>query len=269
MTPALASFALACSVCLAAPAASQPEPVSERGSDITVTGERSEPQRPRATTGSRIARSERPAPFATIATETGVAGLVPGSQADPFAGFTRTVTEVSCRSDDERVSADAACRLAAIQRLIAAQSFDEARSAIDRLAASEAATDLERYLAAGFLYRIGLATGEAADREDALRMLVASEAAPAAERSAAYRTLVSIALRRGDKAAARELLERIVATAPEDSRSRANLASLYAETGRAQEAAALVREAIAIARRRGEPVPAEWLSFASSEPQQR
>lgn len=232
-------------------------------SSITVTGAR-EQRRREATTGSRLPRREPLVRFMAVATETGVAGLTPGSGMDPFAGGTRNVTERACRSDDARLSQEAACRFVPIQHFMNSGSFEEARAAIDRLVTSESVTDEERYLAAGYLYRIAVATREDVDREDALRMMIGTTSMAAGDRIVAYRTLISIALRRNDRPAAIDLLEHLVQISPDDARSRANLASLYAESGRSSDAARLVRDAIAVARRKGEPVPAEWLNFASS-----
>jgi hypothetical protein len=232
---------------------------------ITVTG--TAPERALTTsTGSRIGRRDDPAPFRTVATGTGVAGLTPGSGMDPFAGGTRTITERACRSDDPRIPAAAACRLLPIQQLLASGAFEEARSALDRFASAETATDDERYVAATLQYRIAVATGEPLDREDALRAMLATAAMPAAERPAALRSLISMAIARGDDAGTEALLEQLLLLAPDDARNLANLASLRARAGRQAEAARLIGRAIEIARRRGEPVPAEWLGFASSEP---
>jgi Flp pilus assembly protein TadD len=80
----------------------------------------------------------------------------------------------------------------------------------------------------------------------------------------ALRTLVARVLRRGDRAGAASLLTELLALVPGDARSLINLAALRAEAGDRAEASALVARAIEIARRRGEAVPAEWLSFASA-----
>jgi hypothetical protein len=266
---------LGCSVVFTAAAAraQSDAPASAEAADpgapvITVTGTAPE-RRSTTTTGSRIGRRDVPAPFPTVATSTGVAGLTPGSGMDPFAGGTRTITETACRSDDRRISAEAACRLLPIQRLLASGSFEEARSALDRLASADAATDEERYIAATLQYRMAVATGEPLDREDALRAMLATAAMPAADRPAALRSLISIAIARGDDAGTEALLEQLLLLAPEDTRNLANLASLRARAGRQAEAASLIGRAIDIARRRGEPVPSEWLGFASSEPPAR
>jgi hypothetical protein len=230
--------------------------------DIDVVGTRPAPAAAPSVTGSRIAR-EPTLQFRTVAS-TNVAGLTPESGMDPFAGGTRIVVESLCRSDNPRLSEGAACRLVPIQRLIATGAHDEALSALDRFAASETATAEEKYVAAALQYRIAEARGESADREEALRAMLATAAMPAASRPAALRTLVSLALRRGDSVAAGALLAELLSIAPEDTRSLVNLAAIRAEAGERGEAATLVGRAIEIARRRGEPVPAEWLSFAAA-----
>jgi hypothetical protein len=232
-------------------------------SPVTVTGTRAETREP-APTGSRIARQEPLVPFPTVATTTGVAGLTPGSGMDPFAGGTRTLRSVECRGENRRLSQATLCRLADIHRLIGTGAFDEARAALDRLASGQGATDEERYIAAGLQYRIAAAAGEAGDREDALRAMLATAAMPTADRLPARRTLVALALRRGDSVAAESLIRELLAEAPEDTRALVNLAGLINAAGRTGEAEALVREAIAIARRRGEDVPADWVAFATA-----
>jgi hypothetical protein len=234
-----------------------------QGSEITVTGQRPVAEPPSAPpVGSRIAR-EPLMRFGTISSGN-VAGFVPGSGMDPFAGATKNVSTRHCRSDNRRLSEQAACRLVPIVRAFNSGSHDEARNAIERLYASEAATDEERYIAAGFLYRIAVAAGDDLDRDEALRMMIATNVMPEAERLLAYRALVSWALRRNDREAAAGLLEQLVPLAPQDTRSRVNLAALYAERGRVAEASALVRTAIGIAQARGEPVPTEWVNFLAS-----
>ncbi|MBX3561551.1 MAG: tetratricopeptide repeat protein [Sphingomonas sp.] len=258
-------FAAALALGGLAPAAGQADvpPVEEPGEDaITVTGARDEPVRTDAT-GSRILRNDEGIGFLNVATRTGVAGLVPGSGMDPFAGGTRVIREISCRADDPRMSPDAACRLHAVQQLLAAGAHDEARSALDRFLASEDVADEERYIAAGLWYRLGELTGDPLDREDALLAMLRTAAMPGEERVAALRTLAALALRRDRRLDAAGYFEQVLPLARDDARSRANLAGIYAELGRAEEAAGLVAEAIAIVRARGEPVPDEWLAFAA------
>jgi hypothetical protein len=185
---------------------------------------------------------------------------------DPGAGGTRFVSEIRCRSDDPRLSEAAACRLAPIQRLIGAGQWEAARAALHRFADDPGISDGERYIAARLQYTIAAADAQDEDRAEALRAMLATAAMPAAERLQALRTLVSLALRGGDSEGAAALIEELLLLAPEDTRSLVNLASLRAGAGRGEEAAALVRRAIGIAERRGEAVPAEWLSFAAAPP---
>ncbi|HZF95282.1 MAG TPA: hypothetical protein VEZ20_10485 [Allosphingosinicella sp.] len=261
---------LACSAVLAVPPAraqgAEPPPEAPVAADpdIEVTGAR--PDRPDVppATGSRIAR-EPLLTFGTIAS-TGVAGLTPGSGMDPFAGGTRMVSETLCRSDNARLSSGAACRLFPIQQRMTAGDLEGARNALDRFESDATASDEEKYVAAALRYQIAAAAGVPLDREDALRAMLATAAMPAAARAPALRTLVSLALRRGDRAAAAGSLAELLALVPEDTRSLVNLAALRAEAGERAEAAALIGRAIEILRARGEPVPAEWLSFAAAAP---
>ncbi|HEY0011710.1 MAG TPA: hypothetical protein VGB79_02535 [Allosphingosinicella sp.] len=268
MTSTALAALLACTAVFAAPAAQAqssdvPAPGSAAADEIIdVLGTR--PDRPDVPPplGSRIAR-EPTVTFGTIASSN-VAGFTPDSGMDPFAGGTRMVSETICRSDNPRLSAGAACRLLPVQRLMAARDLEGARAALDRFASDPTATDEEKYVAAALQYQIAAAAGEPGDREDALRAMLATEAMPAETRAPALRTLVSLALLRGDRSGSAGLLAALLALVPEDTRSLVNLAALRAEAGESTEAAALVGRAIEIARRRGEAIPAEWLSFAST-----
>lgn len=239
-----------------------PDGTPEETEDIEVVGAR--PERPTAVppVGSRVAGAPV-AGFGTVASSN-VAGLDPGSGMDPFAGGSKMISEVSCRSDNPRLSAGAACRLLPIQRLIAAGDLEGARAAIDRFASDPLATDEERYVAGALQYRVAVLAGEADDREDALKAMLATEAMPAMSRPPALRTLVAMALRRGDRIAAGAHLVDLLALVPDDTRSLVNLAGIRAEAGDGSGARTLVDRAIEIARSRGEPIPAEWSSFASA-----
>ncbi|HEX8216491.1 MAG TPA: hypothetical protein VF577_03410 [Allosphingosinicella sp.] len=258
-------FGLAVPLLMAGAAAGAQQPATAAPeSDIRVVGAREEPTAAVVTTGSRIPARSGSGPFPGIASATGVAGLTPGSGMDPSSQFTRTIVEAHCRSDDARLSEAAACRLVPIQRMLASGDHEGARAALDRFAFAEGTSDDERYIAARLSYTIAVATGEASDREDALRAMLATAAMPTAERPAALRTLISLALARGDEAGAAALIEQLLLVVPEDTRSLINLASLRSRAGRQAEAATLVEQAIALTRGRGEPIPREWLAFASS-----
>lgn len=232
--------------------------------DIIVTGTADDPTV--IPTGSRINRDDSGTIFQGIATRTGVQGLTPGSGMDPFAGMTSYTSETACRSSDPSLSADAACQLFDIQQKLVDGEAEAARTALHRFMDSGDVSDQERYVAAGLWYQLGQMTGEDMDREDALLAMLGSDAMPVENRQAALRTLVSISLRRDDSASAISLLERLLPLAPSDARSRANLAALYSQIGRNEEAVRLTREAITLARSRGEPVPADWLAFAAHGP---
>lgn len=217
-----------------------------------------------APTGSRVPRAEAPVGYSSVSTGTGVGGLTPGSGMDPFAGPMRNVTETSCISDDPSLSADSACRLAPIQRLVAGRAWGEARR--DRSASCRRHGDRPGALSrSAFSLPDRRRDRHHALREQALDRMLETAAMPQAERPPALRTLVAFSLQRGDRVEAARRLEQLVALDGEDSRSRGNLAALYSEAGRPADALALLREAIAIAGRRGEPVPPEWLSFAGPD----
>jgi tetratricopeptide (TPR) repeat protein len=233
--------------------------------EITVTGEQDPEPRARPRTGSRIARGDPGLGFQAVATDTGVAGLLPGSGMDPFAGATRFTTETTCRGENVELSPEVACRLAEIQSLVTNGAMDEARTAIHRLLESEPITDEERYLTARIWYQVGQLAQDPVDREDALLTMLSTSSMPSDARASALRTLVAFSFREKDHEEAIGLLEQLVQIDPNDARSRANLAALYANGGRTGEAAGLMREAIALTESRGGVVPAEWRALGALE----
>lgn len=230
--------------------------------DIVVTGTRKAERR--APLGSRITRPKEVDPrgfVPQIASETGVAGLTPGSGMDPFTGGTRKISIKSCRASDERVSQGALCGLAAIQRRIAAGDHAGAIAAVDRFLQRRDLSRLDRFYAHRFAYGSALAVSDAAARARALEAMVATGLLQGADMLAARRTLVAMALSRGDEHGAVAELERVVALDAADARSRANFAALYVRQGLHNRARPHMAEAVKLATRAGEPVPEAWRAY--------
>lgn len=237
--------------------------VSEEEQEITVIGTDDEPART-VPTGSRIATTDTGIGFQAVSTRTGVAGMTPGSGMDPFAGGARWTKQVECRSSDSRLSTEAACRIHPILQLLETGSHNEARSAIDRFLTREGTSDEERYMAATLWYRLGIAAQDEIDREEALKAMLDTTTMPLPERQSALRVLALNAVARQDMPEAVRLFEQLVPIAPLDARSRANLASLYWNDDRAEDAERMIQDAISIMRGQGESAPPEWEQFLSS-----
>lgn len=215
--------------------------------------------------GSRIARPLQENGDRQIASDTGVAGLIPGSGMDPFAGQTRRVRVTECRAGAADLSPETVCRFGALDRALGAGDYGAARALLEGIGRRPDLTDDETYLVHWFGYAIAMADGgDARDRQAALEGMLATSAMPQAYRLPALRSLVAIALRLDDRQQAVLLLERVVARAPGDAQSRANLAAFYSQQGRNQEAVSLLREAISLRLAERGEVPHAWTAFVDA-----
>lgn len=226
---------------------------------IVVEGEAA--PEPEAVLGSRVARPREDFGNGQIATATGVAGLGPGSGMDPFAGRASRLVQRECRSDPP-LAEEIACAFGEAQKAFEAGDYGVARAAIDRLLSRPALGDEGRYLAYRAAFALALRDGDARDRVEALEGMLATEAMPTSERAPALRSLASLALDAGDRTGAAVWFERAAAADPRDARTLGNLAALYAEAGRGEEALALIGRAITLVRAAGEAVPPGWIAFA-------
>lgn len=232
--------------------------------EIVVTGTRQNKDAEQAPLGSRITRAKEPDPrgfVSQIASDTGPAGMVPGSGMDPFAGGTRNVTVKTCKASDTRLSLAARCDLAAIQRKMKAGDQAGALAAIHRLSERADVTALDRFFARRFQYQIAEGANDQAGRREAIEAMLETGVMARADQRAARRTLVAMALRRGDDKAAIAELERLVLAVPDDSASQANLAALYARYGRHDDARAHMALAVAAVRARAGDVPQGWTDY--------
>lgn len=252
---------------LAQSAAATPPPPP---ADIIVTGTRARVP-DKAPLGSRIARPAEADPrgfVSQIASDTGVAGLDPGSGMDPFAGGTRRITVKSCRSSDKALSPAAMCALAAISRRLEGGDLAGARAAVGRFVERADIGPADRYAAWQFAYRAAAEAADERGRADALTAMLASEAMPTKDALAARRMLATLALRRGDEVAALAQYGEVARLVRGDTRSRANLAALHARSGRHGEARVWMAEAVRLAVEAGQAVPREWHEYLE-RPRQR
>ena len=222
--------------------------------------------------GSRIPRRRDERRFRTVATETGLAGLLQGNALnfDGTGGETarmanRPVTE--CVAGHPQVSERTACLLFRVRQAISRQEHDAAAALIVPLLTNRTLSGIERYYVSVINLELAEATEDDARREAAIAMMVESGRMPAADRPNALRILARLAARRGDNQGAIARLERLVADMPDEPRNHADLAWLYARGGRASDARPRMMQAVALARSSGADVPQAWLDFVAGAPQ--
>ncbi len=256
------------------PPAARPEADDQR---ITVTGDRPErdargaveqpySETERAPLGSRIARRVRERPFEGAASETGLAGLVGvqgGANIDGTGGTRlgfRNRRVLECRAGHEQVSQEVACILFRIRQGTDARDFAAAHGALAPLLARQGLTAWERYYAGYYAYALADAEQDDARREEALHIMLGTGRMEEADRQRTFGALTRIALRSGDDATAIARFERLV-QARADANNLADLAALYARTGRLDRARTRMAEAVALKRQAGETPPAGWTAF--------
>ena len=179
--------------------------------DIVVTGSRPQgsgrdrveepyPERMRAPIGSRIARRIEQRPFRTVATETGLAGLVgvagggmDGTGGSSHAIRSRAVTE--CVAADQQVSEAVACILFRVDRHTQAGEYAPAAEALAPLLARRHLTAAERYYVGHYAYALAEATADHSGRARALAIMLQSGRLPADQRGRAERVLASLTSR--------------------------------------------------------------------------
>ena len=91
-------------------------------------------------------------------------------------------------------------------------------------------------------------------------MMLATGRMDEADRRRTMGALTQIALRSGDDAIAIARFERLV-QAQADANNLADLAALYARTGRLDQARTRMAEAVAMKRQAGETPPVGWTAF--------
>ena len=231
---------------------------------VVIIGEDDGDKR-RVLVGSRLPRKPRYSGL-SVATNTGLFGLTPGSGFDGAGGnTTRKIRIKSCSSDDVRISRQAACFLAGALEAEAAGDLHFAFGALNAMASTEDFSDFERLAAAQHFYRIAESTGNRAARFAGLALMLEMNALPREEEGPIRRTMIALALQDGDRELASELLAALSERDLADPRSLANHAVLLREAGDAG-AARKMEDAIAAARAAGQDVPQGWLDFVQVKP---
>lgn len=261
--PVLLALAAAPAETQAASPASSAEAAPSPADPIVVTGTPVEKER-RPVLGSRVPREREADPrgfVPQIASDTGFAGLTPGSGMDPFAGGENKVKVKSCKGSDRRMTAVALCVLALAQKRIVEGDLTAARSAIDRVLGNPNSSPADKFFAHRFSFQIASLENDDRDRSDALLGMLETGLLSAEDRVLARKTLASMALARGDQAAAIAQLERLVAEAPGEARAQANLAVLYAKSGLHDRARPHLQEAARLTAASGQSVPKSWIDY--------
>lgn len=251
-------------------------PIVVTGEREQPTGERVEepyPETERVPLGSRIPR-RMDRRFGTVATDTGLAGMIsgPGVNYDATGGSGGTPLRVrnrrvlECVAGHPQVTERTACVLFRVNRAIEAQNYAEAQTLIEPLLRTQTLSAIDRYYTARYNYQLAQATDDDPRRESALNAMLATGRMPAADRPNAERMLARIAAQRGDMAGAIARLERLIAATPADPRNHADLAWLYARSGRDGEALPRMRTAVQLARQSGTTVPQAWIDFLNADP---
>jgi tetratricopeptide (TPR) repeat protein len=265
--------------------ASADQPPAAAQGPIVVSGEREErrdgerieepyTETERVPLGSRIPRRRDARAFSTVASESGLAGMIsgPGINYDATGGSGGTPLRVrnrvvrECVAGSRQVSERTACILYRVRQAIEAQDHAGAAALLEPLLRSGTLSSIDRYYAASFSYQLAQVTDDDARRESALTAMIESGRIPAADRPNATRMLARLAAQRGDNGAAIARIERLVAEMPDDPRNHADLAWLYARSGRDGEALPRMMTAVQLARRAGSPVPQAWLDFIGADP---
>ncbi len=191
------------SLIAAQPGASPPADQSE---NIVVTGARPSPQphgraeapyseTERVLLGSRIPRRASERLFQTIASESGVAGMVPGSGMDGTGGsshLTATRRTTNCVAEDREVRGEIACILFRAQRATEVGAFDDARAALAPLLRRASMNGAERFHAGRLAFTLAQAEEDEALQAQALRLLLASGRLPEADHMRAERRLSAL-----------------------------------------------------------------------------
>ena len=176
-----------------------PLPPAEEETGIVITGERE----PEVVVGSRIPRRLGEDPGATggqIATRTGVAGLVPQSGMDPFAGGTRRIIKRSCRADVDGLSQFAMCGLARAQEALAKEDAAGARAEVQALLADPGLTATERFFVQRLAWQLADSARDRTARTAALAGMVDTRLMRPEDERLALKSLASAALASGDPA---------------------------------------------------------------------
>jgi tetratricopeptide (TPR) repeat protein len=262
-------------------AAQTSPPQDQSSSDpIIVTGDKGDPREQQAEepystrehvpVGSRIPRKTGRRTFNTVASNTGLGGLLlsPGNHIEATGGtvpVTRNRLVKVCKADREEVSEETACALVEAKKKMDVRDFAGARAALQAVLAKRMLSSFDRYYAGHFAYLLAQAEGDEAGRERALRMMLASGRMAEAERQGALKSIVRMTLKRGDEAAAVTALEELLSAHPNDAESQANLATLYAWSGQHNKAVPRMQTAVSLVQQKGGTPPQTWTEYLSKQ----
>lgn len=221
----------------------------------------------RAPLGSRVARpveSDHRGFVSQIASDTGVAGLTPGSGMDPFAGPTRKLEIRSCKAGEGRTGTSA-CSLAKAKTALDAGRTADALPWTDKVIADPSATGADRHDAWLLNYQAATIAKDAEGRRDALRGLLTTGLLTRDQHVGALQALAVLALGAGDRDEAVRRYAELVRAAPDNARARGNLGVLYAQTGVHDLARTHLGEAVRLTAASGQPVPQAWRDYLASQ----
>ncbi len=227
------------------------------------------PETERIPLGSRIARRMPVRPFRTVATESGLAGLVgirEGGNWDGTGGSSasvRTRLATECVPEHQQVGEAVACILFRVGRSTEVGDHEAASQALAPLLVNRQLSGWERYYVGHFAFALADRMESDAGRAQGLAIMLDSGRMDASERLQALRTLATIALRGNDDATAIARLAEVAQVAP-DPRTLANLAALHSRTGNYEQATVRMAQAVNLARQQGTTPPPEWVAFLSA-----
>lgn len=243
--------------------AETPASTTLKNDDIVVTArpDKDEPDptnsRPIVIVGSRILRASlQHNPF--IASATSLGGLTPDSGLDAFDRI-QIKHWRTCKADGAALRKQTACHLVRVQQALDTGRFLLAEQLALPLATQSDLTTEERYVIQEYLYRIAGAIPDPVRRRRALSAMVDTGFMAVADQRSALLTLASMAMTAGDTDEAVKRYRAVAVLDPDDTQSRINAGALLQRLGRVDESKQQIREAIAIARRTDQPIPASWV----------
>lgn len=250
---------------LALTQAAQPAPKPGEGApeEVVIQGKAQERKPP---LGSRIARPAEPdyrGFVSQIASDTGVAGLGPGSGMDPFAGPTRKLKIRTCKAGEGRTGT-IACHLAKAKGALDAGRAADALPWTDKVIADPTSTAEDRHDALLLNYQTATIGGDAEGRRDALRGLLTTGLLAPEQRRGARQALAVLALGAGDRDEAVLHYSELVREAPDNARAQGNLGVLYAQAGAHGLARTHLGEAVRLAELSGQAVPEGWRDYLAN-----
>lgn len=255
-SPLTAQPPAAAQVVLAAEEAEPDEIVRAPEQVIIVQGET---ERREVIVGSRVPKRQL-IQDGPIATSTGVAGLVPGSGMDPFAGGTRTLRTKSCVSSVAAIRKPAACLILSTDEALADGDPQAALGLLRAMINDDTFNGQERLAAAQRLFAIGEQLQDAGLREQSLVRMLETGLLAEPEAISAHRSLVAIAIAGSKPDVAIARLISMLRITPGRAQDWVNLAVLQKAAGEPASRVSMQR-AIDLQQAAGRAVAPGWRSF--------